>query len=165
MKKLLSYTIVGSLALAGAVHAAPLKIGVIDMQKVMRSSTQVKAINKKLEQQFKPRQTKILALQKKLKADMEKIERDSAIMSNTDKVALQTKAMQEKRDLNRMGQDYQQDVSVAQNQMMQKFFKKLHGKISVLAKKEGYDLVLQKNAIPYSNPSIDITDVVLKKLG
>ena len=66
MKKLLvSFTAVIALLLVSsgvfAADAAPLKIGVIDLQKIMQKSSQVAAISSQLEKRFKPKQQAILA--------------------------------------------------------------------------------------------------------
>ena len=49
--------------------AADLKIGVLDVQKTLRSIPQVKKMQAQLKRRFTPQQTQITALQKQLKAD------------------------------------------------------------------------------------------------
>ena len=53
------------------------KIGVVDLQKIMQTSNQMKSIQQKLEKQFKPRRDKLVAVETGLKSDMEKFKRDS----------------------------------------------------------------------------------------
>lgn len=167
MKKLLS-ALLPALALMftmGAANAANVKIGVIDLHQILQKAPQVKVINKKLESQFKPRQAKIVALQKTIKNGMAKFSKDGSVMSASQKTAMQEKIMKQRRDLARMEQDYQQDLGVAQNQSMQQFFAKLKGIVSTVAKKGDYDLILQKDGVPYANPTVDVTSQVLKQLA
>ena len=47
------------------------KIGVVDLQKIMQTATQMKTIQEKLEKEFKPRRDKLVAMEDGLKKDME----------------------------------------------------------------------------------------------
>ena len=60
---------------------APIKIGVIDLQKIMQKSSQVAAISRQLEKRFKPRQQTILAARKSLQEEAEKLHRNASVMS------------------------------------------------------------------------------------
>ncbi len=166
MKKLLAVLLPAFLLLTmGAANAADVKIGVIDLHEILQQSTEAKAINKKLEDQFKPRQEKIVAKQKDVKAEMDKYSKNSAVMNESQKSAAQEQIVKDRRDLDRMEQDYQQDLGVAQNQAMSEFLAKLKTVITQVAKKDGYDLILQKDGVPYANDSIDVTAQILKALA
>lgn len=144
--------------------AADLKLGVIDVRQVVQQAPQVQSIKDKMEKQFKPRQEKLMALQKSLQQNTQKLERDSAVMSSSQKQQLQETIIKQKRDLERQGQDYQQDLNMAQNQEMQKFFAKVNAVVKKIAEKDGYDVVLQKDGVPYANAKVDITKQVIDAL-
>lgn len=74
------FSVFGASAFADAA-----KIGVVDLQKIMQTSSQIKEIQKKLEKEFKPRRDKLVAIEASIKADMEKFKRDSAILSASQK--------------------------------------------------------------------------------
>lgn len=159
--------VVSALALlfVGSVNAADMKIGVVDYRQILQQSPQIKKIKTKLEKQFKARQQKILAMQQELKSDMEKMSRDTAIMTTSQKSRLQEKIVREKRDIERQGQDFQQDMNTAQNKVMQKFFAGVSDVVEQVAKEGHYDIVLQKEGVPYSAKNIDLTAKVLKALN
>ena len=166
MKKMMK-AVIASVALLGfgAAYAADMKIAVVDYRQIVQSSSKIKTIKSKLEKQFKARQQKILAMQQELKADMEKATRDAAIMTSGQKSQLQDKIVREKRDIERQGQDFQQDINLAQNKAMQKFFAGVSEIVEQIAKEQHYDIVLQKEGVPYSAKSIDITSKVLSALN
>lgn len=139
-------------------------IGVINIQKIMQASPEVKAMREKLENEFKPRQQKLLNLSQEYKANVERLKRDTAIMTKSQKDELERKVVQQKRDLERQGQDYQQDLNMAQNQSMEKFFNKVKKVVNKIAAKKGYAVVLQKDSVPYNSPEVDITASVLDAL-
>ena len=62
-------------------------------------------------------------------------------------------------------QDYQQDVNLAQSQAMQDFLKKVNDIVKTIATKEKYDIILQKDAVPFSTDKVNITKEVIKQLG
>ena len=50
-----------------SVFADPAKIGVVDLQKIMQTSSQMKEIQQKLEKEFKPRRDKLVAMEASIK--------------------------------------------------------------------------------------------------
>lgn len=164
MKKMMLAVVGCGLLVATALQAKELKVGVVDFNKIFQSSPEVKAIQDKLKGQFTPRQEDFNKRKKSLEADVAKLQRDSAVMKASQKRELEQKIVKEKQELQRLSRDFQQDASLAENQAMQKYFEKVKTKLDELAKKEEYDLILQKNSVPYSSDAIEITDKLLKTL-
>lgn len=170
MKKLLTslmLTTLLSLTAGSALAAeAPLKIGVIDLQKIMQKSSQVIAIGNQLEKRFKPKQQSILAARKALQEEAEKSNRNSATMSDVDRTKLQNKIIADKANLQSSEISYQQEVNAAQTQEMQKFMKHLQEVLNQVAKNGNYTLIMVKQGIgiPYVDQRLDITDTVLASL-
>jgi outer membrane protein len=164
MKRLSS--IIVALVLAGfsALACAEAKVGVVDLQKIMQTSPQMQAIQKKLEGQFKPRRDKLVAMEDSIKKDMEKFKRDAAVMSQNDKKNLEKKIVSNQQNFEREGQQYQQELSTAHNEAMEDFYGKIRTAISKVAAAEKYDIVLQKDAAPFSTEKFDITLKVLKEV-
>lgn len=141
------------------------KIGVVDLQKIMQTSSQMKAIQQKLEKEFKPRRDKLIAAENLLKGDMEKFKRDSAIMSATQKKDSERKIVAAQQQFERDGQQYQQELSSAQNEAMEGLYTKVRAAITKTAKEDKYDIIVQKDAAPFSSESLDITDKVIKAIN
>lgn len=151
-------------ALSSVVFADPAKIGVVDLQKIMQTSTQMKDIQKKLEAEFKPRRDKLVAVETTLKGDMEKFKRDSAILSATQKKELEKKIVAAQQQFERDGQQYQQELSAAHNEAMEGLYAKVRSAIGNIAKNDKYDLIVQKDAAPFSAETLDVTDKVIKAI-
>lgn len=145
--------------------AGDLKIGIVDLHQVLQESSQAKVISQQLEKQFKPRQEKLFTAQKQLKSDADKFRRDATIMTATQKKQLQDKITTEQRDLEQSGTKYQQELNKAQNQAMQSFFNKVKVALDKVAKQGGYDLILQKESVPYSAPQMDVTKQVIANIA
>ena len=141
------------------------KIGVVDLQKIMQTSTQMKTIQEKLEKEFKPRRDKLVAMEDGLKKDMEKFKRDSAIMSQNQRKDLEKKIVSTQQQFEREGQQYQQELSTAHNEAMEDFYNKIRGAIAKVAQSEKYDLVFQKDAAPFSVDKLDVTAKVMQEIN
>ena len=83
--------IVFSLILRIFQSAADLKIGYVDIAYILNESPAAKAAQKKLEQEFTPRNKQLEAKAKKLIVKKEKLQKESDIMSKDQIVALQRK--------------------------------------------------------------------------
>ncbi len=140
------------------------KIGVVDLQKIVQTSEQMKVIQQKLEKDFKPRRDKLVAMEEGLKQDMEKFKRDNAIMSQTQKKELEKKIVTTQQMFEREGQQYQQELSSAHNEAMEGLYNKIRKAITKVAEIEQYDLILQKDAAPFSVDKLDVTSNVMKQI-
>lgn len=156
----LLFMVVGGNALAEGA-----KIGVVDLQKIMQTSTQMKVIQDKLEKEFKPRRDKLIAMEDGLKKDMEKFKRDSAILNATQRKDLEKKIVSTQQQFEREGQQYQQELSTAHNEAMEDFYNKIRTAIAKVAQSESYDLVFQKDAAPFSVDKLDVTSKVMKEIN
>ena len=149
----------------GSVFAEGTKIGVVDLQKIMQTSSQMKSIQAKLESEFKSRRDKLVAMEDGLKKDMEKFKRDTAIMSQTQRKDLEKQIVGTQQQFEREGQQYQQELSTAHNEAMEEFYNKIRAAIAKVAESEKYDLVFQKDAAPFSVDKLDVTAKAMQEIN
>lgn len=145
-------------------NAADLKIGVINVQQIMQKSPMVIALNKQLQDQFQPRQAQLVKAQSDLQAEVDKLNKNGAVMSNNDRSQLQDKIIADRASLQASGQSFQTDLNAAQSQAMQQFMGKLQAAVNVVAANGKYDLILQRSGTPYVNNALDITSLVMAQL-
>jgi outer membrane protein len=144
--------------------SAGFNVGVIDVGQVLKNSPQMKAAADNLRKNFKPREEKIMLAQKNLQADQDKLKRNTAVMSQTDVQALQAKITDERRDVQRMQEDYVQDLQAAQQEVMQGVLQQLDKIVQNIAAKGHYDLILQRNSVAFASKRVDITPQVIQAL-
>lgn len=150
---------------APAPASAPIKIGVIDLQQIMKNSTQIVAVNAQLTKEFQPRQQKIIDAQKAFQAESDQLSRNSTTMTDADRSKLQDQIITDRSNVQGMMLSFQRDVNAAQNEALQKFMAQLNTVVSTVAKAGGFDLVLQRAGVPYVNTNLDITKQVLDQLN
>lgn len=166
-KQIVALLTAGMLCLTAGVANADttsLKIGVIDVQQIMQKSPQVAAMNQSLSKQFKPRQEKIIAAQKSLQDEVDKLNKNGATMSAADKSKLQDQITNDRNTVQNMVIGFQHDLQAAQSQDMQSFMSSLVTAVNSVAKSGGYDLILQRNGVPYVGSNLDVTSQVLDAL-
>lgn len=153
--------LIGMISFGQQASADNLKIGVVDLQKIVQTSSQIQVIQKNLEQKFRTRHDALMNTEKDLKAKIESFKRDSAVMNPTAKKEMERSivAMQQKFEMD--GQQYQRELSTAHNEAMEDFYAKVRAAITDVAKKEHYDLILQKDAAPFSGEKLDVTKQVI----
>lgn len=93
-------------------------------------------------------------LNAKMKADLEKKLSD-----------IQQKLLAIEQRYRAEGMRGRQDIQEDENRMLKATTDDLRRRISAYAKEKGYNLVLDKNAVPYCDQTFDITDAVLKTMG
>ena len=137
----------------------------VNVQQVLMKSSKVSKVNTQLQDQFKARQDKLAAQQKSLQDQVDKVTKESATMSKKDKDAAEKKIADEKANFLKDASAFQKEVSTEQNKAMQTILGQLNGIISSMAKKDGYTLVLDSQAVVYANDATDITADVAKEFN
>jgi len=164
---------VGAMMLAvsmGACQAADsstgqIKVAVVNVQQILQQSPKIADLSKKLEDQFKKRQTKIGEEQKSLQDSLDKFKKDSSTMSASAKDSTEKKLSTERAALVKKVVSYQQDLQKEQTKIMQGVLKDINGIVSKIAKKNSYSLVLDAQAVVFAADGNDITSDVAKEFN
>lgn len=148
---------------AQAAQAAQ-KIGYVNTAKVFQTVPQVQAVEQKLEKSSKDKRAELDKLKKQIDTKVEKLKRDAQLMSSNDvdNLRIDIQSMQAKLEVK--GKSFQADINKMKQEEMQKINVKIQAAIDKVAKKDGYDIVLNGQALVYATPSADITDSVIKEL-
>jgi len=152
------------LLLSGSLTAAELKVGVVDLRKLVDQSAQSQKSQAELKKEFQPRETKLVSEQKELKKMEEKLEKDMAVMSEADKRKLEKELIDRGREFKRSMDEMRQDYGLRANQEMAKIQKVVQEAIQSVAKEQNFDLILV-DGVAFAKDSLNITTEVEKKLG
>ncbi len=152
-----------SVAVMGPLQAAELKIGVVNAPKVLEQAPQAEAARVRLEQEFSPRDKAMQASQKELKELEERLGRDGAIMSETERRKLERDIISRKRDLQREREEFTEDLNIRRNEAFEKLRQRVFEVIVNLAETEKYDLILSDGVV-FASDNVDITETVIGRL-
>lgn len=159
--------LVAGVALAAftAVPAAAqgnLKIGVINVGRLLEQSPQSEVVTKKLQDEFGPRQRELTAQEQRLRTQQETFTRDAPVMGEEERLNLERQIRDAQRDLQRTQNEYLEDLNVRRNEEVGKLQREVLLKVQEYARAQQYDLVLA-DAI-FVSTAVDITDAVLAVL-
>jgi outer membrane protein len=139
------------------------KLGAINAMRVLEQSPQADRARATIEQEFAPRDKQLVAKQKDLKAMEDKLAKDSAIMSQTERSNLERDIINKKRDLKREQDEFRDDFNFRRNEEFAKIQKDIVDAIQKVAKENNYDIVLSDGVI-YASPKADISELVIEYL-
>jgi outer membrane protein len=151
------------LATAPAAFAADYKIGVVNVPRVIEAAPQSDTARKKLEKEFATRDRDLVAAQKDLKELEDRLQKDGAIMSETERGRIERDIVNKRRDLKRDTQEFQEDVNFRRNEEMAKIQQDIAEAIVAFGKGNGFDVILG-NGVLYMDEKHDVTDALIEKL-
>jgi outer membrane protein len=151
------------LLLAANVSYAELKIGFVNIPAVLEKAPQAEKAKKRLEQKFSPRDKQLVAQQKEIQTMEEKLTKDAAVMSDSEKSNLEKDLLNKKRDAKRSQQEFSEDFNASRNEELGKLQRHIIEAIREIAKAQNFDLLLTEGVI-YANDKIDVTAQVQQKL-
>lgn len=153
-------------AWAGPVEAADVRIGYVDMRRVLTESKAGKQVKGEIEKTVKQRQETLAREEQKLKDMQQAYEKDKLILSEPQR-------QEKQKDFEQKLNAYRQATAEAQREIQQKeqeYTKKtlpaVRTIISDIAKDEKLTLVFEKHEMPvlYAADGPDLTDKVIKRL-
>jgi len=157
--------VIAGIAMPGltqAQSAKPLKIGFVNVQRLLIESPQANAANRALESEFAPRQRDLQAKQKAFKERADKFQKDGAVMGADERRNTENELRRDERDLARQIDELREDLNNRKNEELGKLRIDVLREIEGFAKQGGYDLIVS-DALYVSQP-LDVTSQVLQAL-
>lgn len=152
MNKLL----IAALALASiGTASAQVKIAVINTQKALLETEEIKKAQLGMEAKFKPRQDQMVKLQKDL-ADIQ-TQLNSGKLNELGTQELTAEGQRKQRDLQRLQQDLQEDVERERTDIIQRAGTRMQEVVKKLADEKGLDIVVDSANTVFFKPTFEIT--------
>jgi len=153
---------VAAIAVCSA-HAQELKIGVVNVDRVLRDASPAKAAQVKLESEFKRRDGDLTDAENRLRNASERFEKDAPTMSEGERVRRQRDLVDQDRELQRKRREYQEDLNQRKNEELSSLLDRVGRVVKQISEQEKYDLIMQEAM--FASARVDITDKVIKALN
>lgn len=153
------------LALALSFSAiAEVKIGVINIQKVITSIGEGKSVMKTLEKSFKSKQKEIKAEEDAIKKMQQDYQKQSSLLSDKAKANKENEIRQRIAKLQQKTMEYQKNIQQQEQQLKKPILEKLKPVIDDVSKSKDLAMTFEVSSSPvvYAQTQIDITDEVIK---
>jgi len=141
----------------GHVAAAQSKVAVINLQKAVLESAEIKAASAAMEARYKPRVTQIETLDKEIAAISQNLQSNAGKLTAQAEADLNAQGTKKQRDAQRLRDDLQADVDRDRNEILQRSAGKMGDVLKKLAEEKGYDIVVDAPYAPYFKASMEIT--------
>jgi outer membrane protein len=158
--------LLAAFALAGIASSAAtaqtnLKIGVISVARLVEQSPQLESVQKKLEDEFGPRQRDITAMQTKLRTQQETFQRDAPVMGEAERLNLERQIRDAQRELERTQNVYLEDLNLRRNEELGTLQREVLQKAQEYARAQKFDLLLADQSVIFGSTAVDVTEAVL----
>jgi outer membrane protein len=161
MSKLLGA--LAALMIGMTAHAQELKIGLVNIERVLKEATVAKAAGAKLDAEVAKREKELADMAGRLKAAADKLDKDAPTLSESDKNRRQRELVDQEREFQRKRREVQEDLTLRKNEELAALQERASRVIKQIFESEKYDLIVQ-DAIFWS-PRIDITKKVIDALN
>jgi outer membrane protein len=163
MKVLIAALVLSCASLAAM--ADDIKIGYVNSERVGREADPAKKAQQRLDAEFKKREKDLNDAFTKMRADVDKLDKDSPTLSEAEKARRQKDLVETDRDLQRRKREFQEDLTQRRNEELNGVFERMNRAVKQIFAAEHYDLILVDQAVYLASDRIDITKKVIDAMN
>ena len=142
--------------------SAPIKIGFVNTQRILRDSEPAKKAQTMIEEEFNQRNEQLQADIAEFRKKVQQFEKDAPVLAESDRSRRQRELGNLDADLQRKQREIQEDFNRRRNEEFAIIIEQANAAIMAIAEEQNYDLILQ-DAVTVSD-RIDITEKVIDVL-
>jgi len=152
--------------LAPHLSAQQLKIGVFDIQRIMRESKTIEGYRQEFLKSIEAKKRLLKDKEDSIKSIENKFRKEMESLSASDKKAMEDRLEKELIELKRLREDIDSELKKMDRELTQKAFANIGSVIKNIAEKEGYAIIFERNqaGIVHLKDSVDITKKILNEL-
>ncbi len=139
------------------------KIAYVSLERILGESKMAKDAQAKMQNEFGKREKEVRDGVESIKAEAAKLDKEAAILPETERVKRQRELAEHDRDLQRKQRELIEDSQRRGAEERAKIFEKSNQVLKTIVDLKKLDLVVQDAA--YVNPKIDITNDVIQALN
>jgi outer membrane protein len=138
------------------------KIGFVDIQRVIAESQAGKRAKDRFQAQVKKVETELMKERQDLERLRNDIDKKGPLLRDDERRNMEAEFQKRSINLQRTMGDYQQDLRQRESEMMSEILKDLEVIVNEVGKSDKFTLILERSQILYSDKGIDITNKVIE---
>jgi outer membrane protein len=150
----------------GAAAPTLTKVGVINVQVAITSTSEGKQAAAELQSQFAPRQSDLDGLRRQIEDIQTRLRTGASTLSDDEKARLSREGDQLSRQFQRKQQDSQDDFNEAQREVVDRIGRKMIDVLDKYSKENGYGVIFDTSAqntpVVYAANQIDVTQEIIR---
>jgi outer membrane protein len=143
------------------IASAQTKVGIVNLQRAVLESAEIKKASAEMEAKYKPRQEQIAALERDLAGISQQLQAANSKLTPQQQQDLQALGQRKQRDHDRLSQDLQADVQAERDEILAKSSQKMSEVVKKIAEEKGLDVVIDVSNTAYFKPGLEVTSDVL----
>jgi len=148
--------------MAPSALAQQIKFAVVDVQRAVMETEDGLRAQATLKKFFDKRQQELDAKQNELQKQREDIEKQAKVLSQQAMAKRMEDWQKQMVDLQAVFVEYNKELQKKQGELTQPIYGKIMGLLRRLATQDGYDAILEKQAVPYMRADLDLTDRIIQ---
>ena len=147
----------------GQTQASPLKVGYVDLRRVMDESEKGREAKKNLNEEFEKKKREVSQRQDELQKMKDALEKQTATITPEARADKEKQYQAKLKDYQRIADDYSAELRQKDQELTQRILKELEDIVKGLGDGEKFTLIFEKNhaGLLYAAPAADITDRVI----
>lgn len=140
------------------------KIAIVNILSIFQQLPERATVAKQLESEFTERAGELQNMEHSLQTKIHSLHRDASTMKASDRHKLEKEVITQREQFSQKAQAFEQDNHRRQIEERNKILRRIQDAVKLVANKEGYDIVIDANAVDYVSASKNITADVLKQV-
>jgi outer membrane protein len=143
--------------LISSTAAAQSKVGVVNFQKALLDTAELKKASVDLQNKFKPRQDALEKVQRELNDIQTQLQASQGKLSAAGEAELQARGQRKQTEATRLSQDLQDDVTAERNLILQRSGTRMTEIVKKLSEEKGYDVVVDTQNTYFFKTPLEFT--------
>ena len=136
---------------------AQTKVAVINLQRAVFESAEIKKADAEMQARFKPRQDEVDQLNREIAGLAQQLQTANGKLSAQQEADLTAQGQRKQRELQRKQDDLQADATAFRNDVLSKSSEKMTAVVRKLAEEKGFDLVVDTSTALYFKTTMELT--------
>lgn len=152
----------GAARTTAAADRAPLRIGVVNMERILREAKAAQIASDRLNSEGQRRQEEIEAISRRFKSRLERFEKDAPDMDETARLQERRALAEMERDVTRRTREAREEFNQRRNEEVLLLQNRAARIVQDIAKRDKFDLVLYE--FFFASDRVDLTSRVIEEL-
>jgi outer membrane protein len=139
-----------------AQASAQVKVGIINMQRAVLGTEEIKKASADMQTKFKPRQDQLDKVQKDMADIQAKLQ--SQQVPAAAQVDLTAEGQRKQREAQRISEDLQADVERERTDILQRASQRMAEVVKKLAEDKGFDVIVDTTTTVFYKPALEVTE-------
>ncbi|MDX1458150.1 MAG: OmpH family outer membrane protein [Marinobacter sp.] len=154
-----------ALIFATPAAMAETRIGVVDLRQALFSSDAAQAFSEQLQQDFADEEANVRAVQEEARELKDRLEKDGAMMNETERNSLATEFQDKVKEFNFLKQRLDSTVASRKQAFLEQARPDVDAAVKELLDENDLDMILPSEAVVYVKPELNLTAQLLEKLN